>query len=100
MPPRKHGNDTRPSGDRVPEGHLSDVEPIIATPAVQLAPIEALPEPPATAPAVLVENPDGTVSDDVADVGERTPSIFVLIRGERYEHVSDAPDGRWIYRRS
>lgn len=26
--------------------------------------------------------------------------LFVMIRGERYEHVSETEDGRWVYRKS
>jgi len=27
-------------------------------------------------------------------------TLFILIGGARYEHVSEAPDGRWVYKRS
>lgn len=26
--------------------------------------------------------------------------LFIMIRGERYEHVSETEDGRWVYRKS
>jgi hypothetical protein len=55
-------------------------------------PRTSAPEPVAP-PAPLAWQPD---ADELVRDGR---DFAITVNGERYTHVSDAPDGRWIYRK-
>lgn len=63
-----------------------------------------------TAPETTLDAPAAALVSEPAPPPSWAPSdgevvtedknVFIRIDGVRYEHVSDAPDGRWVYRRS
>jgi hypothetical protein len=56
-------------------------------------------------PAVVESAPSAELAADTWDVPEgcivsEAKSYTLWVDGTRYEHVSEAPDGRWVYARS
>jgi hypothetical protein len=52
--------------------------------------------PPDVAPVVPPwEPPEGHI---VSDEPEGSRTYYLRVDGQRYVHVGEAPDGRWIYR--
>ena len=55
--------------------------------------------PPADHQMVLVEDVTGAASEVVVDLPYSERQRVVQIGGVPHQHVADAADGRWIYRR-
>ncbi len=80
-----------PEPDPLPEpGPAAPAEPV-PPPAPESSAPE--PEPVEAAPPVWVLPPNCIVSDDP----EGTRLYKVRVDGQQYRHVSEAPDGRWVY---
>jgi len=78
---------------------FADVPAVLSIPDPPAAPIPAGPVTP-VGPLVLIEDEAGGTPQEVAaDAGEEPPTFRVRIRGAIYDHCSEAPDGRWIYRK-
>lgn len=70
----------------------------MAAPVVPPAPPVAVVAPVAPEPAVEVASAEWAPPEGCLVLDDRT--YFAYVNGVRYEHVSEAPDGRWVYRQS
>ncbi len=62
--------------------------------------VDAEPEPVAV-PGILLEDGSEIAFDPIWFAGERLPERCFRVRGsdqQWYDHTSDTPEGRWIYR--